>query len=217
MPKITNISRGKTNRDFVNVFLDDEFWFSCPDSAITDNYLFIGKEIVEAEVDTVAKNALFSKYYYRILNFLTLRPRSEWEVKTKLKKYRLKDKDKMEESLWTSVSEKILEKLTDSGYIDDQKFGIWFVDSRLAQKKKSWREIEQDLFVKGLSSNATGILREKYKAKVARFEKATIKKLAGKRLKSHNPEDILKFKNYLYSKGFNIDTINEEMESTSEN
>jgi regulatory protein len=217
MPKITNIIRSKRKRDFVNIYLDDKYWLSCPEGVVTDNMLFMDKEISEEEVSELAKKALLSKYYYKTINLLSIRPRSEWEIKTKLREYRLKDKDSIEDSLWDIITSNIISKLVEAKYIDDERFARWFIDSRLSQKKKSWREIEQGLFQKGIENKVMSQLKEEYSEKIKDYEREAIQKFSSRKLKGKTYEDINKFKQYLYSKGFSIDTINEEVDSATKN
>jgi regulatory protein len=49
--------------------------------------------------------------------------------------------------------EKVLERLEEKGYTDDQKFAEAWVRSRQLTKKSSKRKLQQELQVKGVSSD----------------------------------------------------------------
>lgn len=142
----------------------------------------------------------FDKFYNKSLYFLSFRLRSEKELRDYLKKNKVDD----------LTSEKIINSLKDSKFLNDEEFAKWFKEQRTTIKPKATRIIKMELKQKGISED---LINEVFKDNTdSDFEKA--KQLAEKRinryLKLSDKRKIYeKMGRYLASKGFDYDVIKE--------
>lgn len=83
----------------------------------------------------------FDNYYNLILRFLSFRPRSEKEIKDKLKSKKADP----------SIIEKIILKLKEQKFLDDKEFVKWWIEQRTAFKPKGMILIKKELKQKGIN------------------------------------------------------------------
>ncbi len=90
---------------------------------------------------------LYAKLLESSFRFLSFRPRSAKEVRDflskKLQKRKVGD---------TGVTQRVLGRLRDLGYIDDAKFVSWWVDQRASHRPKAARLIAMELRAKGVEA-----------------------------------------------------------------
>src|SRR3990172_9598733 len=146
MPIITAIkqqvpsARNKGGASRVNVYLDYKFGFGIDLDTFVKLKLKVEQELTDAEVEEAKNLADFQKILGKLLNFATLRPRSEKEIKDWF--YRKKTPDSYQEGL--------ISKLRKFELLDDEKFARWWIDQRLAYRPKSRRVLESELRFKGI-------------------------------------------------------------------
>ncbi|OGH24346.1 MAG: hypothetical protein A3B47_01105 [Candidatus Levybacteria bacterium RIFCSPLOWO2_01_FULL_39_24] len=152
----------------------------------------------------------FEKFYNKALEFLSYRPRSEKEVRDRLK---LKtQKSKLKSSTQNSkLIDSIVEKLKEKKFIDDEGFAKGWVESRLRFKPRSLRLIQLELKQKGIDQEIINNLQLTDDSDLK-----SAKQLVGKRierLKGLPRQKIYeKLGRYLASKGFNWDTIKKSID-----
>ncbi len=83
----------------------------------------------------------FQKFYNRTLRFLSYRPRSEKEIIDFLKKKKVEP----------SIISKILKKLQEQNFINDEEFTKWWIEQRQGNKPRGIRVIKMELKQKGIS------------------------------------------------------------------
>src|SRR3989344_6604171 len=83
------------------------------------------------------------KFYNKALKFLSYRPRSEKEIRDKLKK-----KKASEETI-----NKIILRLKENNFINDEEFVRWWIEQRTNFKPRSLRLIKMELKQKGVSND----------------------------------------------------------------
>lgn len=145
------------------------------------------------------------KFYERTLRFLSFRQRSEKEIRDYLKK---KNADDL-------TSKKIIDKLKEHKFLNDEEFAKWWVEQRTRVKPKADRVIKYELKQKGIDLKIIESLFENEDR--SDFEKALV--LAEKKMKRLDKlEDKRKvyerLGRFLASKGFNYDTIKEVIDRT---
>jgi regulatory protein len=120
MRKITALRSGRGREKRVNVFLDDRFAFSLGGEVATRGGLQVGQELSSNQVETLTQNDQF----YRCLNvahqYLGYRPRSEVEVRGRLKR-RGFDGD---------CIEAVVTRLKEQGLVDDVAFAQFWKENR---------------------------------------------------------------------------------------
>lgn len=94
---------------------------------------------------------LYEKLMNASLNYVSYRPRSQKEVESyiakMLKRWKVED---------ASVTEKIISRLIELGYLDDFAFASWWVSQRSAHKPKGLRALQFELSAKGVSPDVCG-------------------------------------------------------------
>lgn len=138
----------------------------------------------------------FEKFYNKALEFLSYRQRSEKEVRDKLK---TKEVD-------SQTIDKIIAKLKDKKFINDEEFARMFSENRLRFKPRSLRLIKLELKQKGIAPEIINNLQLTIDSDLESAEKLVEKRLG--RVKGLPKQEIYeKIGRYLASKGFNWDTI----------
>lgn len=143
------------------------------------------------------------KFYNLALRFLSYRPRSEQEIRNKLK----------EKKVDQEIINKIIEKLKKYNFINDLEFAKKWIESRLRFKPRSLRLIKLELKQKGIDPEAIDKMINDKGLMINDLESA--KKLVEKKMgRSRNkfgmtPEKLGRF---LAAKGFNWDTIKKSID-----
>jgi regulatory protein len=82
--RITSLRFQKHSPDRVNVYLDDRFAFGLP--AVEAARLRVGQTLENGEIERLRSLDIEQKASDRAVNFLAYRPRSEAEVRSRLKR-----------------------------------------------------------------------------------------------------------------------------------
>ncbi|MDO8583346.1 MAG: regulatory protein RecX [bacterium] len=151
------------------------------------------------------------KFYNFALRFLSYRPRSEKEVRDRL---RIKNHESGIKDLDLIIDQVIL-KLKKYKFIDDKEFAKKWIENRTRFKPRSLRLIRLELKKKGISDELIQtIIHDSQFVIQSDLEQA--KKLVEKRierLKGLDKQKIYeKLGRYLASKGFNWDTIKKSVD-----
>mgnify|MGYP001603399287 CR=1 FL=1 len=127
--------------------------------------------------------------------FLSFRPRSSKEVDDYLHKKTKKS------YVAPEVYQRVLNRLVDLGYVDDEKFASWWIESRQKTKPRGMRLIKQELKQKGIATDAIENVPEGMIARRAVQKKVDIWK------KLPKLEQKKKLYEYLGRRGFSFATI----------
>ncbi len=188
--KITKLAYQKKYPSRVNIYVDEKFAVGLDVNDVVKLSLYTGQELSSEHLAKIINESEFGKLFNAALNFLSFRPRSEWEIKQKLSK---KTKD---ESLIIAV----LDKLKKIGQIDDAAFTQWYTEQRQTFRPKGKRAIEIELRRKGITTKISSEISETAMAHkaIARY---------------HGPQERDKMARFLASRGFDWDTIKETVDS----
>ncbi len=144
---VTKLERAKkSNR--VNVFIDEEYAYSVTEQTLIDLGLYKGQEFDQEQLLKAKQQAFFARLYDGCLARIASRPRSEYEMRT----YLAQRLYKLDQSKDRELIERIVEKLKDKKYIDDEQFAKWWVDNRMSFSPKSKRALQSELTKKGIDS-----------------------------------------------------------------
>lgn len=140
------------------------------------------------------------KFYNLALHYLSYRTRSEKEVRDKLKTKQVDPQ----------IIEKIISKLKEKKFINDEEFARQWIENRNRFKPRSQRLIRMELKQKGISNEILeAVIHDESFPVDSDLEQA--KKLTEKRigrLKGLSRQEVYeKLGRYLAAKGFNWDTI----------
>lgn len=201
MPIITALKAQK-NKKRVNVYLDNKFSFGLDLENILSNSLKIGKVLTEEQISDIVKKGEFTKTYDKVLNYISVRPRSEKEVMDWFRRKKVHH----------SIQADIIAKLKRLKFLDDSEFAKWWVDQRITFKGKPLKIVKIELLQKGISRD----ILEKILAETVVDEKELImrqlRKIEGKWQGMDTSERKQKITQYLQRKGFTWETIKDGME-----
>lgn len=93
----------------------------------------------------------FEKFYGRSLSYLSIRPRSEKEIRDYLEKKKAP----------VDIIDQILEKLKSQKFLDDREFVRWWIRQRTVNKPQSYFLTKRELLQKGVDKETIeGVFRE---------------------------------------------------------
>lgn len=187
---VTLIEKQKKNKNKYNIFIDDEYAFSC----YVEDFLEVGLkegDILTSEQYNYYVNLFSLKQAQKdILKYLSYKMRTEYEVSKKLKENGYSDE----------IIKKLILKFKEYGYINDEIYAKLFIDEKKQMLYSKYRIINE-LKLKGINIDTiSNLINEHYSS-----EYDILKKLIIKKYKFVTEENILKIKSYLYRNGFNLD------------
>jgi regulatory protein len=206
--KITSISVQAKNKNRVNVFVNGKYRFSVDIFQVSELGLKVGKAFSPDQLNNIETEGQYSKLYSRALEYSLVRPRSRKEMrdylwkKTLDKKYRAKSGEVVvRPGLPVEVTNRVLDRLVEKGYVNDESFACWWVECRNQTKGASRRKLQSELLAKGINHD----LIEKALAEANRNDREEILKIIAKKQKRY--PDKKKFVAYLVRQGFSYDDV----------
>ncbi len=192
--KITAIRQQVKQANRYSVFVDGKYSFSLSETALLDSKIASGQEVSEAALTALKKLSASDKAYGRALNYVAIRPRSEWEVLFYLQRKQV-DKDE---------SAAIVAKLRSLKLLDDEAFARMWVANRRLLKATSKRRLVQELRQKRISDD----IAQQVLAEDTTDERDTLRELvAKKRQQTRYRQDETKLMQYLARQGYGYDDI----------
>ena len=141
MPVITALEINQRDKEFVKLYLDDEFVMSLPQLEAAK--LVIGQPISQQEVEVLADAGAEQRAFDRAVRFLSYRPRSTEEVRRNLAKHKVAD----------SLIAPVLSRLERLGYLDDLGFAKFWLENRARFKPMGPRALRYELRSKGVADD----------------------------------------------------------------
>ena len=152
-----------------------------------------------------------SKILEYSLTYLSHRPRSKFEVESKVSMYAKRHK------ISQDIVSDVINDLEEKQFINDPAFVTWWLEQRRDFRPKGRRAIEQELKKKGIDKNIISGEMAKWYEKEDVSEIELAKKLLLKRLPAYNHEPFIKKKaksiRYLQQKGFDWNIISVVIDS----
>lgn len=139
MRTITAIKAQKRGRDRVNVFLDGAFAFSLGIEVVEEQGLRLGQVLSGPQVEELGRADLFQKCLNAALRFLSYRPRSQAEIRVKLR-------PRFEEE----AIDRVILHLKARQMIDDVAFAQFWRENRQSFSPRSQRMLKLELRRKGV-------------------------------------------------------------------
>jgi regulatory protein len=217
---VTKIAQQVKRQDRYSVYINEKYSFSLSEYQLAGSGLRIGKIFTAEELSDFIGESEFGKAYERALNYVMIRPRSEKEIKEyltrtfmypKSKSYVDKEgvrhfiKKEVDKQNVAVMIERVLARLKEKGYINDQSFAAAWVNSRQLVKKSSKRKLEQELRAKGVDQEVIATLLQNNNDQ----EVNNLKELIAKKRRLTRYQDETKLIQYLLRQGFNYDDIKE--------
>lgn len=232
--KITDISVQAKNKDRVNISVDGAYRFSLDIFQVGELGIKNGMEVTDEQIAHWEEESAFGKLYARALEYTMIRPHSAREIRDYLWRKTLtkrvqkptrpaKRPKKGEPVEYTkrelvekpgisqAIADRVFARLEGRGYINDENFARWWVESRHQTKGISRRKLTAELHTKGIS---TEIINENMQ-KSTREEKSELEKVIAKKA-SRYAGDEQKLVAYLARQGFSYDDIRDALASADE-
>ena len=199
--KITSIKKQVHRQGRYSIFVEGKYSFSLSDTALLESKITSGQELSPEKLRELQNLSDQDKLLAQALNYATLRPHSKWEIEQYLKK----------KNTPPALSEKILNKLSVMGYINDAKFAQIWVESRLLRKPTSLRKLEQELKLKHVAGEVIQVTLETI---AGGGEVDKIRQVAIAKSKQSRYKDKTKLMQYLARQGYNYGDIKDALDNT---
>ena len=206
--KITDISLQARDNNRVNVSVDGVYSFSLDIAQVTDLNLKVGHELSDRELEELQEESQFGKLYMRALEYCLRRPHSVKEVKDylwrKTQPTLRKSQTGMNNPVVYSerVASRVLRKLQQKTYVNDEAFARWWVENRQLSKGVSRRKLTAELRSKGIHADILAQTLEK----TDRTDEQELRKVIAKKHRRY-AGDRQKFVQYLVRQGFSYDDV----------
>lgn len=213
--KITAISAQVKDPNRVNVSVEGKYRFSLDVFQVGELGLKIGRDYSEQELEQLEEESQYGKLYGRALEYCLVRPRSVREMrdylwkKTRPSKHRAQKTGTIVERQGVSkeVADRVLARLIEKKYLDDEKFARFWLDNRFMKKGASLRRLRLELAQKGVEKEIV----ERVIAENIRSDEEELQKIIAK--KRYRYPDQQKFMQYLARQGFSFDDIKAALSS----
>lgn len=213
--KVTALTSQQKDPNRINVMVDGKFRFSLDIYQVADLGIKIGREYSDEELNELETESQFGKLYARTLEYTMLRPHSAREIrdylyrKTRLTKVRNRKTGEIRDRPGVSqeLTERVFDRLTVKGYIDDEKFTRYWVENRNLTKGASKRKLQAELRSKGVEN----VTIDKYLLESSRSDEDELQKIIAKK-RARYPDDQ-KLMQYLARQGFSYDDIKSALTS----
>ena len=214
--RITDISVQAKNPDRVNISVDGKYRFSLDIYQVGELGIKRGEEYSETELETFETESQFGKLYGRTLEYCLMRPHSAREVRDYLWKKTRPSRIKLKEGgfkerpgVSKELAERVFERLSAKGYIDDERFTRFWVENRNQRKGMSRRKLVQELRGKGVDQ----VIIDDIMADSSRSDDTELRKVIEK--KASRYDDKQKFMQYLMRQGFSYEDVKSALEEVS--
>lgn len=212
--KITRISTQQADPNRVNIFVDEKYRFSLDIFQVGELGIRVGSEYSETEISALEQESVFGKAYTRALEYTMLRPHSIKEMrdylwrKTLTTKIRSKKTGQIvpKQGISKDIATRVLERLIQKGYVDDEKFARFWVEHRQQRKGISLKKLTAELQSKGVSADNIAVALTASE----RNDQEEVKKIIEKKRMSYS--DPRKLTAYLMRQGFQYDVIKAAIE-----
>ncbi len=218
MYRITQVEPQKRNLSRFNVFLDGKFAFGVDEDLVVERRLVVGKEIFQEDLEKILFEVEVGKLMERMYGFVSIRQRSEKEIRDYLKNLSFKRKIKDQDELSEVIIESLINKLKQKGLINDEQFAKDWIAARRKSKNKGANALKAELYQKGISRGVISeVMSEEFRVqRGAQTETELARQALEKKLKSWRSLSEMEFKKKAYGfltrRGFEYPVIEDVLE-----
>jgi len=197
---ITRLDPQVNNKNRVSVFIDDEFAFGVHEDLVVRHGLTVGMTLTAEDVREIEADEQYVEAKQAALDYLAHKPRTETEVRRKLKR---KDTPAF-------VIDDVVARLYELEYLDDEAYAHDYAHNRFSSKKygpvRIRRELEERGIDRHLADVAVDTLFEDEDPTAAAWEHAESRwpRLANEDDPRRRRQKMYR---YLRRRGFTSDTI----------
>jgi len=197
---VTSIKQQKGRKNRVSIFLNGKYSFGLSLDVAHEFNIHTGQQLTTLEISVINKFELFRKAISTSLRYVSYRPRSESEIRTRLRRQKY-DNDLIDE---------VMDKLRAQKVVDDISFAEFWKDSRGFFSPRSKRLIKLELRRKGIANE----IAERTTCDVD--DELGALKAAQKKAGSLKNLDFREFEkklfSFLHNRGFGYQTIRPSIE-----
>lgn len=210
MKRVTAIETQKAKKGRVNLFLDGAYAFSLSIPVTSAAGLHEGQELTSKEVEKLQNDDLLHRSLNSALRYLSPRPRSETEVRNRLRR----------QGYDADTIQQVIDKLKEQKLIDDADFARFWRENRENFRPRSRRFIEFELRQKGVDAETAAEITAGLDDELNAYRAAQRKAGSLKGLDYQNFRNRLSA--FLKQRGFSYELINRTInrvwqEQTSQN
>jgi regulatory protein len=191
--KVTAIKQQVKRQSRYSIFVEGKYAFSLSEGALLDSRLSIGQNLTEAQVRELKQTSIDDKVYNNALAYAVLRPRSVWEMEQYLRRKKCSP----------DLSQKLLNKLSNIGLLDDKSFARSWVANRRLLKPISRRRLQQELRAKRVED----VIAKQALDEDETDEQSVLVELVARKRKQTRYQDDQKLMQYLAGQGFSYGDI----------
>jgi regulatory protein len=200
---VTSIEAQKHATTRYSIFLDEKFAFGIGRDLLLDSGLAKGEYLDQERLDAILARDAIDRAIATAMRALDQRMQSSRELRTRL----------MRKGFDAETNDRALEKLSDYGYLNDERFAELWIENRLAHRPRGKRMLEQELRQKGIERQVV----DETVAAMDIDDRAAALELARKRLKSVHglpiEEQKKKLTGILARRGFDYGVIRTTLET----
>lgn len=215
---VTLLESQKKDPSRVNLYIDGEFSCGISVNTIAKYSLYVGKEITQETLDELFFSELESRFFDRAMGFLDRSPKTERQVRIYLKDLSFKKRgswfDSLNTEMLSKIIEKVIGKLNEYQYIDDERFAELFVTSRMKNKPRGKDVLLMELLSKGVAKDiAQKVINLLVEDEASLLRDTYRKKYKEEEISMNDRKKI----DFLRRKGFNWDLIEQFINNESGN
>ncbi|MFC1978841.1 regulatory protein RecX [Chloroflexota bacterium] len=192
---VTSIKLQKGRKDRVSIFLNDKYSFGLSLDVAHEFNIYTGQKLTPQEVSIINEFELFHKAVNTALRYISYRPRSESEIRTRLRRQKYD----------SGLIVKVIDKLKQQRVVDDAIFAEFWKDIREFFSPRSKRLIKLELRRKGVTDEIAERTTNDVDDQTGAYKAALKKAYSLKSLEF----DIFQKKllNFLHNRGFGYQII----------
>ena len=197
--KITKIEQQIKDKTRYNIYIDGEFAFGLYDTSLLEFQITSNIELEEKEVEKIRA---FDEFLYGkrlAYNYLAYKPRTEKEVRTKLKFKKISE----------SSCDKVIEDLQRLKFIDDSKYARNYVEMKSRSKGMGRNMLFMKMIQKGLNKEKIDeSLKESFSTETEISSGVSLIRKYAKKHKLKTKDELRnKAFRYMVSRGYSYDVI----------
>ena len=200
--KVTKISQQVKQVNRYSVFVDESYSFSLSESSLLASGINKGQELSESQITDFKQLSLDDKVYGQALRYVAMRSHTNWEMQTYMER----------KGAPPALIEKILNKLTDIGLLDDFKYAESYAKDRRLLRSSSRRKIISELKKKRVADSAI----QAAVGSEPEDERSALRDMVVRKRRQSQYQDDTRLMQYLARQGFNYGDIKNALSSTAD-
>jgi regulatory protein len=193
---ITSITQQKGKDNRYNIYIDNSYSFSADYEDLLDFNIKENIYLDDSSLSELIYRCQFKKALNKSYRFLSNRPRSEFEIRKKLKEYCFDE----------HVVDEVIQKLKGYNYINDAEFSKLWIEEREKIKPSGKRKLADELKAKGIKTEIISSVLEGHTDDMNTAEAVAAKKISTIQGSIEDPRNYQRVYRYLIYRGFDYDT-----------